>query len=803
MNKLFNKKLKKRFSFCVLAFLLALTSWGQVFNKTSNGVQIMCYEQKVCNEITFYSSSTVRVLKYSLNQPKSKWKSLSVTMTPQATSIRYADEGSKYVMTTDKMMVQYNKETGTIQFFTHKGTQLLAEKSRGSIVPITMGVDHGNFRVKQNFTLDKDEAIYGLGLQQDGKMNQRNMVKRLVQENTEDYVGMLQSVKGYGLFWDNYSPTVFTDNKVETSFDSEVGDWIDYYFMYGGNADGVVASMRELTGQVPMLPLSTYGYWQSRERYKSQDELVGTLKHYRDLKVPIDGVIQDYQYWGIFTYVWNAMDFLATEQYPHPQQMMDDIHNMHGKCIISIWPTFGPMTHQYEEFERKDMLYESIRPWPWDGTRGKFDYPVHVKIYDAFNPEARDIYWKYLQPYLFNIGVDGWWMDSTEPNHERITQSDYDTPTALGSYRKVCNAYPLVDVGGVDEHQKATSKDKRVFILTRSAFAGMQRYGENVWTGDIHGNWDVFHKQLSAGLNFSLCGFPYWNTDIGGFYVDKTDFPKRLGNASYRELYTRWLEFATFCPMMRSHGTQCKREIYQFGKKGTPYYDAIEKYINIRYSLLPYIYSTSWDVTTHQATMTRPLCMDFAHDKKVWDIGDEYLFGRSILVAPVTQPMYNKKEGNNVVADFSQVKQSKVYLPANTLWYDFWTNEPMKGGHTVAKAAPLDIMPLYVKAGSILPIGPQVQYSNEKPWDNLLLKIYPGANADFCLYEDEGDNYNYEKGAYTEIPMHWNDATHTLTIGERKGSYKGMLTHRQFVVRLVNGSEKTVDYNGQSVNIKM
>jgi len=404
--------------------------------------------------------------------------------------------------------------------------------------------------------------------------------------------------------------------------------------------------------------------------------------------------------------------------------------------------------------------------------------------------------------------MDGWWMDSSEPDHLDFKPSDLDNKTFLGSFRKVRNAFPLMTVGGLSENQRATTSDKRVFILTRSAFAGQQRYGANTWSGDVTASWDALKNQISAGLNFSLSGVPYWNSDIGGFFLSR--FRKKLDDAGYRELYARWIQFGALCPMMRSHGADAPREIYQFGKKGDKVYDAIEKYINLRYSLLPYIYSASWDVTTNQSSMMRALVMDFANDKKALDINDEYMFGKSILVCPVTTAMYSK----NTEEDFSVIKSRELYLPSGANWVDFWTGEKFEGGKTVAKETPLDIMPLYVKAGSILPVGPKVQYATEKKWDNLEVRVYPGANGEFTLYEDENDNYNYEKGAYSTITFIWNDAKKTLTINDRKGSFTGMLADRKFNIIIVDKSkgigmnaavkfDNVINYTGKKVEVKL
>lgn len=594
--------------------------------------------------------------------------------------------------------------------------------------------------------------------------------------------------------------------------------------MYGKNADGVIAQVRSLTGQAPMFPLWTYGYWQSKERYKSQEEVVDVVRKYRELGVPLDGIIQDWQYWG-HNYLWNAMDF-QNPTFNNPQKMIEDVHAMNAHMAISIWSSFGPMTKPYRELDKKGMLF-NFTTWPQSGLESwppNMEYPSGVRVYDAYNPEARDIYWKYLNDGIFKLGMDAWWMDSTEPDHLDWKPENMDTKTYLGSFRKVRNAYPLMTVGGVYDHQRAVTSDKRVFILTRSGFLGQQRYGANVWSGDVASTWESFRNQIPAGLNFSLCGMPHWNSDIGGFFAGHYNKSWNDDSASknplYQELYVRWLQFGTFNPMMRSHGTDVYREIYKFGKKGEPVYDAIEKMIGLRYSLLPYIYSTSWEVSNRQSSFMRALMMDFVDDRKVWDINDEYMFGKSILVAPITHAQYTpeavvkvseeegwnrdgaKKTKTDVAVDFMETKSTNIYLPAGTLWYDFWTNEKHEGGKEITKETTLDVIPLYVKAGSIIPVGPQVQYATEKPWDHLELKVYAGANGNFILYEDEFDNYNYEKGVYTEIPISWNNTSRKLTIGARKGAYEGMLKNRKFTVTLQDGTQKNVDYNGKAISVK-
>ena len=733
-------------------------------------------------------------------------KSLVVTAKPE--DVLVVQKGN--AVSSSELIVRQDVK-GNLTFLTSKGKVLLREK------------DCDASKVRQTFLLDKDEAIYGLGTIQNGKMNRRGEHKRMEQSNLEDFQNVLQSVKGWGLYWENYSPTQFDDDANGMTFDSEVGEGIDYYFMYGGTADGVIAQMRHLSGHVPMFPLWTYGFWQSKERYKSAAETEGIVDKYRELQVPLDGIIQDWQYWGS-NYLWNAMDFLS-EDFSNGKQMIRNVHQKHAHFMISIWASFGPQTQQFRELNEKGLLLP-IETWPQSGISHIWppvmEYPSGVKVYDAFSPVARDIYWKHLKR-LFDYGTDAWWMDSTDPDFFNPRESDYEHKVTGGTWRSLRNAFPLETVRGVYEKQRKTSEEKRVFIMTRSAFAGQQHYGSNMWSGDVASSWDMLRKQVPAGLSFSLTGNPNFNTDIGGFFCGSYN-TKGSGSApqnpQYQELYVRWMQYGLFCPVFRSHGADAPREIWQFGKKGEPVYDAIEKMIRLRYRFIPYLYSTAWQVTSANESYLRPLFSDFAADRRVWDVADEFMFGHSILAAPVVEAQYTqeriiredamtgwdkkevKPESENTTVNWSETKTASKYLPKGALWYDFWTNKTYKGGQTVTLQTSLDRVPMFVRAGSILPLGPEMQYVGEKAWDHLEIRIYPGADGSFTLYEDEGDNYNYEKGVYATIPFSWNDKTSSLTVGSRQGSYPGMLASRQFTFILPDGTSKNVSYNGESLTIK-
>lgn len=806
--------------------LLTSWTWAQEFQKTTSGIKTTISGKQTDIEIQWFGPNTLRVLKTPQGKSVKK-ESLSVIAQPQNSGIKITTPGNGcIVMKSQTLTVILNPQTGIITYAKPNGDALLIEQENVKAFTPVNDAGRSTYSVYQGFTTSKEEGLYGLGQLQNGQMMQRGMTKHLVQGNVEDVSPFFQSTKGYGVFWDNYSGTTYTDNEQETSFCSEVGDCIDYYFMYGGSADGVIAEVRALTGDVPMMPLWSYGFMQSKERYKSQEETVGVVKKYRELGIPLDCIIQDWQYWG-HNYLWNAMDF-QNPAFSRPKDMIDEVHALNARMMISIWSSFGPATKPYRALDKEGLLFD-IETWPQSGVDGwppNLEYPSGVRVYDAYSPKARDIYWEHLNKGIFQLGMDGWWMDSTEPDHFNHKESDFDRQTGLGSYRSVRNAYPLVSVGGVSDHQRALTQDKRVIILTRSGFLGQQRYGSNVWSGDVQSSWDMFRKQITAGLNFSLTGMPHWNSDLGGFFAGSYNTSwgdnSATRNPMYQELYVRWLQFGVFCPMMRSHGADVPREFYWYGKKGEPIYDALVDAVKLRYTLLPYIYSTSWDVTHNRSTFMRALFMDFVNDKQTWNVNDEYMFGKAFLVAPVLHAQYTpevqqktleENEGWNrdskksaktpILTDFTHSKNMEVYLPAGTRWYNFWTNEAIEGGQKLVISTTLNRIPLFVRAGSIVPCGPDVQYTGEKKWDNLTLCVYPGENGNFTLYEDEGDNYNYENGAYTEIPMNWDNASRILTIGVRKGEYNGMLQKRQFIVKAIDGNSKTVTYTGKKIRVKL
>lgn len=756
------------------------------YSRTANGIDAM--QGDVCVKIMFHADKVVRVHK-SLSSEISK-KSLAVVQ-PTAETAEFSLEEKDGAVELDNGYVVVRLDLGTsCVSVVGKDGEVLTAEDGCSLTPCKDGPNDSH-QIQQTFRLATDEYIFGMGQVQNGALNQRGKVMNMVQDNMKVYIPYFQSTKNYGLFWDNYSPTMFSDSEEQTRFMS-TGNEIDYYVLVGEESADVLPLMRQLTGRSPMPALWNLGLYQSKERYTSANETMGVVNEYRKRGVPLDCIVQDWQYWGDDAH-WNAMEFL-NPTFSNYAQMINSIHNNNAKLMISVWANFGPQTKQYADFSRKGRMIEAV----------SYPFGAGVKPYDCYDATTRDEYWNYLYTGLMNKDIDALWLDSSEPDYQQKSTSDYDYVTGTGqTWRELRNAFPLAHVGGVHDHFRADAlagkkglADKRVSILTRSAFAGQQRYGANTWSGDVTSSWENLANQIPAALNFSACGIPYWNSDIGGFFTGAFG---GVGDVNWRRLYMRWLQFGTFTPMMRFHGTNTPREIYQFGNEndGIGDYDHILKYIKLRYRMLPYLYSTAWQVASADATFMTALPIAFNSDKNCYDIKDQYMFGDAFLVAPIIQDHTNHRE---------------VYLPADHKWVDFWTGETHGGGQTVTKKGNADIIPLYVKAGSIMPWGPDVQYSTEKAWDNLEVRVYPGANGSFVLYEDENDGYAYENGKYTEIPFTWDDQAQTLTIGKRTGEFDGMLAKRTFKICKVTKYHGTGDlhateysaevkYSGEEVTV--
>jgi alpha-D-xyloside xylohydrolase len=909
----------------------------------SNGSEITLQNMNV--KVQFYADDIVRVVKWDKTGTDKKL-SLSVIQNqlPEL-NITTEDKENNLILTSEKLIVTINKKSGNIEFADISGDKILNETGNTLFEPVVFKGDSG-FHTQQNFQLSADEGIYGLGQHQDGYFNYRGKEVTLVQSNTEAVNPFLISTKNWGILWDNYSKTIFKDDNNGMSVWSDMGNNIDYYFVKGNNMDKVISGYRKLTGKAPMYGKYAYGYWQSKEHYDTQFELLDVARKYRKLHIPIDNMIQDWDYWN-GNQNWGSMEF-DKELFPEPEKMMKELHDMNFHAIISIWPAIGPNTAFYKEMDKHPgYLYPTIG---WAG----------FKYIDAYNPDAMAMYCKYLDNGIFSKGLDGWWMDSTEPDvvcalsktssYYELTRMDNNH---LGSFARYLNPFSLVMTDAVYKNWRQQTTEKRAFILTRSTYAGQQRNAATTWSGDIGANWNIYRNQISAGTNHCMSGIPYWTFDIGAFVLGSYGGAFNTGGKqpAYQELYTRMFQFGAFSPIFRSHGSETPREIWEMGDF-TP---SLIKIDNLRYRLLPYIYSLAWKVTNEDYTYMRGLPMDFSNDKNTYNIDDQFMFGPAIMVSPVTEFMYHRPPTLSVLVptevfktndgqpgleakyyktnDFKELsketidpninidwyggrpdyatdsmysirwegklipkesgkyqfhtltfdtkriildgkelpiiytstesytdfvnleagkeysfvlenenkqtgaarmilnwktpsmwaedakpvevaKKREIYLPEETTWYDFWTGKTYQGGQKATFDAPIDIIPLMVKAGSIIPMGPYVEYSTQKPADPIELRIYRGANGSFTLYEDENDNYNYEKGIYSTIDFTWDDAKQILTISDRKGEFPGMLEKRQFNIVLVDKNtgfgiepatkiSKSVEYEGQEVIVNL
>ena len=581
----------------------------------------------------------------------------------------------------------------------------------------------------------------------------------------------------------------------ELSLYSEVGNQIDYYFIKGNNIDSVISGYREITGKAPIMPKWAMGFWQSRERYKTQDELISTVEKFRKDDIPLDNIVLDWFYWP--ENKWGDHNF-DSARFPDPAGMIKKVHELNAHIMISVWPKFYEGTKNFDYMYKRGWLYKrniekNVKDWV--GYASTF--------YDAFNPQARKYFWEQMDKKLFSKGIDAWWLDATEPDIESNNSIEERKllmdPTALGPSAEYFNAFSLMNCEAVYDGQRSVDPNKRVFILTRSAYAGQQRYAAATWSGDVASRWYDLKAQIPAGLNFCLSGIPYWTTDIGGFALEN-----RYVNAKgedlkeWRELNDRWYQFGAFCPLFRVHGQFPYREIYNIAPPDNPVYKSMLYYDNLRYRLMPYIYSLAGRTYFNNYTIMRGLVMDFGADTNVYNIADQYMYGPALMVCPVTE---------------YKARSRKVYLPETSGWYDLYTGKYYKGGQTLDAEAPIERIPVYVKEGSIIPFGPAIQYADEPTDGSVILYVYEGADGAFTLYEDENVNYDYEKGVYSTIPVSYNDSDHSLTIGERKGTFPGMHEKRNFRIVTVNRNNavaldfnkegKTIAYDGKSQTIQL
>ena len=597
--------------------------------------------------------------------------------------------------------------------------------------------------------------------------------------------------------------------KNQLSIWSEMSPDMDYYFIAGKNMDEVISGYRTLTGKAPVYPKWVLGFWQSRERYQSSKDIEENMKKFRDLKIPVDNIVQDWNYWKLDS--WGSHEF-ESARYPNPQAMLDSVHALHGRFMISVWPKFYDTVKNYKELDAKGWMYhQAIKDdiHDWLGFRGSF--------YDAYDAGARKMFWRQMDENLYTkykFGIDAWWMDASEPNVRDCTPMWYrkalSGPTALGTSTEYFNAYSIVNADAIYNGQRSVNSNQRVFLLTRSGFAGEQRYSTATWSGDIATRWEDMRAQMTAGLNYSMAGLPFWGMDQGGFCVEnryvaaQQEFDKNgTENADlkeWRELQARWNQFGCFVPLYRAHGQWPLREVWNIAPADHPAYKTIVAYDKLRYRLMPYLYSMAGMVHLKDYTMMRGLVMDFNGDEKVLDIKDQWMFGSALMACPVGEYQKYSRE---------------VYLPKQKGWYDFYTGAYHAGGQTIVADAPYDKIPVFIPEGAILPIGPEMQWSDEKKPELIDLYVYAGKDGSYTLYEDEGTNYNYEKGKYAVIDFKYDDARKQVSIGARKGSFDGMLQKRRFNIILVDQKKKqgvnlakspkgkVVKYSGQAITVKL
>ncbi len=921
-----------------------------------SGVQLRIGDR--VKNVIFYGPTTVRVNE-NLGQNFWKYPSIVVVGKPATVPFKVKEIGDYITIITDQLQIKADKETGALTFMDASGKVLTQERADrpSEIKPVEIS-GAPTYEVANTFTLKPDEGWYGFGYvdSSPAEINRRGQELKLIQTNLGIVIPMILSSERYGIMWDTYSIMNFKDdeNGARLWAESAPGG-VDYYFFTGDTLNDTIVGYRNLTGDAPMIPKQALGLFMSKERYKTQARIVEVAKTFRKEQFPLDYIVQDWQYWGSDKDgTWSGMIW-NPERYPDPEGMIESIHDLDMKLMISIWPGVGNDTPLAEELDQYGLRFE---PLHWISKK--------ARIYDAFSEKGREIYFKHIKKGLLDKGVDALWMDGTEVEVGTACWNPNEVSrdikrlgiNAMGDFSRYLNPYTLMTTKGTYEGQRAVN-NQRVFTLTRSAWAGAQRYAAASWSGDSFASWDTLKAQMAGGLNVTMSGNPWWTQDIGGFFVN--NFPGGEQNPAYRELFARWYQFGAFNPLMRVHGTNIEREPYIFKEMDPEMYQSLLDITHLRYRLMPYLYSQTWKVTSEGYTLMRALPLDFSNDAKARNISDAFMFGPAFLVHPVTRPMFNVDnppaptipqkylrtpdgkrglavqyyagmnfetakgsavdrvvdhdwpgpplaeppggldscnnfsarwegvliapesgeyevgvegddgfrlylDGQKVVEDWSQGaaryrgkkltfrKGQKVelrleffqgggerslrlgwrtpadirkmesekagmdtsyatYLPAGANWFDFWNNKPLKGGQTVERDCPLNILPLYVRAGSIVSMGPVMQYATEKPEAPYEIRIYPGADATFTIYEDDNETYDYEKGEYATIELLWNDAARTLTIGPRKGSFPGMVKERVLNVVLAlpgqnagietgTSGVKPVKYAGKPVQVK-
>jgi alpha-D-xyloside xylohydrolase len=801
----------------------------QPTHDTTNGAALKIDVAGGFLELTPYSESVVRV-RFAPTPEREAKQSLMIVGAPDPKlKAKVSETAAAFTLSTASLSVRVDKKTGALTYLDSAGRLLTKEPDRGgktlvpidvlktvfdtsaeaqirndvdglraSTAPVRQVVDRRAFHTRLEFEWLPGEALYGLGSHEEGMLNLRGQHQYLYQQNMKAVVPVLVSSRGYGLLRDSYSAMSFHDDAFGSYLWTDVDDDLDFYFIYGPEFDQIVHGVRQLTGKAPMLPRWAFGYIQSKECYTSQTELLSVAREYRERGLPLDCIVQDWKSWT--GDLWGQKTF-DPARYPDPTNMMTELHRLNTRLMISIWPIMKSGGDNWREMREQGCLLDN------------------QATYDAFQEKARALYWKQANEGLFRHGIDAWWCDCTEP-----FEADWNGAAKLEPEERMrlntdeakkyldpafINAYSLLHSEGIYEGQRQTNPDKRVVNLTRSSYAGQQRYATITWSGDVSATWVTLRRQIADGLNFCVTGMPYWTSDIGAFFVRNDpklwfwsgDFDDGVDDMGYRELYVRWFQYGAFLPMFRAHGTDTPREVWRFGSPGEPMYEALVKVLRLRYRLLPYLYSLAGMTTHDDYTIMRALPFDFRSDPASHEVADQYMFGPALLVCPVTTPMYF---GPGSTALEGTSKTRSVYLPAGSRWYDFWTGKQVMGGQTIIADAPLETLPLYVRAGSIVPLGPDIQHTAEGVDAPLDLHVYPGQDGHFTLYEDEGDNYNYERGLFARIPLDWDDTSHTLTIGARQGSYPGIAVSRQFRVIIAGENSRpaeTVVYSGQEMRV--
>jgi alpha-D-xyloside xylohydrolase len=783
----------------VLAFaILSVATQAKVVSFTKDNDGITCKLDKGLMKVKICMDNMVEV-KYTslplfLDKPSlvviNNWKETPVFIVTES--------AGDIIITTAKLKIIVSKLSNSVRYTDLNDNLILSEDgSQGKTMTAVTIAGIPAYNCTTQFNSPSDESLYGLGCHPEDSLsiNYKGRNQDMAIKYMTGAIPVLLSTKGYGLMWDNYSVSSFYGAEAANTkfrYVSESGNMIDYYFIYGPDFDHIIGTYRNATGVAPMFPKWSFGLFQSQDRYKSQAEILSVKDKYRNNKIPVDCIVQDWFYWEPNVIGSHVM---WPGRYPDPKAMVDELHKANIHAMISIWPVFSKGTNTFDQMVHSGGMTDIL----WDNAM------THIldSYYDAHSPQARELYWK--QAYDSLIGRDGWdawWIDQCEPDNGGDLDARRKSNFAIGRGIDYMNTYSLMHATGLYKNWRRDIEGKRAFFLIRQAFAGQQRNAATLWSSDITCTWNAFKNQVPQGINACASGIPYWTSDIGGyhFHWQAPDWSAPIN----RELFTRWFQFGTFSPIFRIHG---KGERALFSDNwDAPTKSILLNYDNLRYRLLPYIYSLGWKVSSEGYTIMRSLAFDFREDEGIKSIPDQYMFGPAFLVNPVTESLYSPPNSKNIR------KSRKVYLPKTADWYDFWTGKLIPGGQTIDAAAPIETIPLYVKAGSIVPMGPYLQYATEKAADPVEIRVYTGADAKFVLYEDENDTYNYESGKYSTIDMNWNEAEKTFTVNSRNGEFPGMIEKRTFNIVWVknnngNGIEpakkaEIIQYTGKEIKIK-